>query len=372
MEPVTISLAPKSEQKRIVKKIESLQARSQRAREALTEVGPLLEQIRQSVLAAAFRGDLTADWRAAHPDVEPASVLLDRIRQERRQKWEAAELAKYKAKDKQPPKNWQGKYKEPEPVDTTDLPELPEGWCWSRLDEIAIIQSGVTLGSKKRDGSIYVSVPYLRVANVQRGYLVLDEVKEIEVTEARARDLALREGDILFNEGGDRDKLGRGWVWQNEIEVCIHQNHVYRARLDISAFIPELVSHYSNEFGKDYFFRNASQSVNLASINKTQLSGLPLPIIPIKEQKVLIEKLNGLLDICDLMESSMTSSKSNLTQLDQSILSKAFRGELVPQDPNDEPAAELLARIKAAREAEQATKKKQPAKRKQKKTAGRS
>ncbi|MEQ9568173.1 MAG: restriction endonuclease subunit S, partial [Pseudomonadales bacterium] len=105
-----IRLTPENEQKRIVNKIESLQTRSQRARKALAEVGPLLEQFRQSVLAAAFRGDLTADWRAAHPDVEPASVLLERIREERRQKWEAAELAK----DNQPPKGWRQKYKEPE------------------------------------------------------------------------------------------------------------------------------------------------------------------------------------------------------------------------------------------------------------------
>ena len=91
---------------------------------------PLLEKLRQSILAAAFRGDLTKDWRAKHPDVEPASKLLERIRVERRKKWEEAELAKMKAKGKAPRDDrWKGKYKEPEAVDATGLPGLPEGWA---------------------------------------------------------------------------------------------------------------------------------------------------------------------------------------------------------------------------------------------------
>ena len=107
---LVVPVPPLAEQRRIVTQIEALQERSQRAREALSEVGPLLEQFRQSVLAAAFRGDLTADWRAAHPNVEPASVLLQRIRAERRHRWEQAELARYEAKGQKPPKNWQEKY----------------------------------------------------------------------------------------------------------------------------------------------------------------------------------------------------------------------------------------------------------------------
>ena len=110
---VPVPVAPEAEQRRIVSKIESLQERSSRARRALSEVGPLLEQFRQSVLRAAFSGRLTADWRAAHRDVEPATELLSRIRTERRHRWEQSELAKYEAKGKKPPKNWQDKYKEP-------------------------------------------------------------------------------------------------------------------------------------------------------------------------------------------------------------------------------------------------------------------
>src|SRR5262245_51568360 len=130
---ISFPLPPLGEQRRIVAKIEALQERSQRAREALAEVGPLLEQFRQSVLAAAFRGDLTADWRAAHPDIEPASELLHRIRAERRRQWEQAELAKYEAQGQKPPRNWQDKYEEPEMGYDSDLPELPAGWLWCQL-----------------------------------------------------------------------------------------------------------------------------------------------------------------------------------------------------------------------------------------------
>lgn len=141
---VPVRIPPAAEQRRIVAKIEALQERSRRAREALAEVGLLLEQFRQSVLAAAFRGDLTADWRADHRHVEPASALLQRIRAERRRRWEQAELAKYEARGQRPPKNWQEKYQEPEPVDDSELPELPEGWCWTSIAIVSEVVRGAS------------------------------------------------------------------------------------------------------------------------------------------------------------------------------------------------------------------------------------
>ena len=126
----------------------------------------LLEQFRQSLLAAAFRGDLTADWRAANPNVEPASELLNRIRQERRQKWEQSELAKYEAKGKVPTKNWQDNYEDPEPVDESELPELPYSWCWARSEEVcAYITKGTTPPQERMtqdDGE----VRFLKVGNL--------------------------------------------------------------------------------------------------------------------------------------------------------------------------------------------------------------
>ena len=145
-------LPPLEEQRRIAAKLRALQARSRRAREALDAVPPLLEKLRQSILAAAFRGEFTADWRAKNKNVEPASKLLERIRTERRKKWEESELAKQKAKGKAPTdEKWKSKYKEPAAVDTTGLPELPEGWCWSRFEELCLdLRGGVTSRARQR------------------------------------------------------------------------------------------------------------------------------------------------------------------------------------------------------------------------------
>ena len=140
-----INLPPLNEQKRIANQINLLKEKSSSARKALEAMPPLLEKFRQSVLSSAFRGDLTADWRAQNPDIEPAEKLLECIRKERCKRWEENELAKMKAKGKTPKDDeWKAKYKEPEPVDTTDLPELPEGWCWASIGQIFEVGVGAT------------------------------------------------------------------------------------------------------------------------------------------------------------------------------------------------------------------------------------
>jgi type I restriction enzyme S subunit len=231
---IEFPIAPLAEQKRIANKIEALQAKSKKAKKALETAKPLLDKLRQSILASAFRGDLTADWRKKNPDVEPASVLLERIRVERRKKWEETELAKMRTNGKEPKDDkWKAKYKEPESVDNRGLPELPENWCWVKLEEIALLKGGITKGKKRKETDSLKATPYLRVANVQRGYLDLEELSTIDATKTEISDLQLHSGDILFNEGGDRDKLGRGWVWKEEVNICIHQNHVFRPRISV-------------------------------------------------------------------------------------------------------------------------------------------
>jgi type I restriction enzyme S subunit len=357
---IRLLVPPLREQFRIVEKIETLNNRNRKARKSLETIPILLDKFRRSVLASAFRGDLTADWRAQNQDVEPATKLLERIRKERRKRWEEDELAKMKAKGKSPKDDkWKKRYKEPAPVDTTDLPDLPDGWCWTTLESVSFVQGGITLGQKRKKETEYVTVPYLRVANVQRGYLDLTDIKQIEVAIERLKDLYLQDGDVLFNEGGDRDKLGRGWVWGNEIENCTHQNHVFRARL-VGHMIPELLSYYSNEFGRNYFFQNATQSVNLASINKTMLSGLPVPIIPPSEQSEIYSYIQAAFAKIEQVEQVVYEAISNINKLNQSILSKAFSGALVPQDPKDEPASELLQRIKLEQKVSQKEKKAKP------------
>ena len=141
------------------------------------------------------------------------------------------------------------------------MPPLPAGWEWAALGQVCEIVGGITVDSK-RDGADLVEVPYLRVANVQRGYLKLQQVKTIKAPPAAIAKIALRPNDLLMNEGGDRDKLGRGWVWNGEIPNCIHQNHVYRARPFLAAIDARFLSHYFNEIGRAFFFDAATQTVN--------------------------------------------------------------------------------------------------------------
>ena len=161
------------------------------------------------------------------------------------------------------------------------IARLPKGWRWVTLREIADISGGITKGQKYRETDILRRVPYLRVANVQRGYLDLTEMKEIAATETKNDALQLQPGDILFNEGGDRDKLGRGWIWNNELPVCIHQNHVFRARLRNAEHSPRFISYYSNSAGQQYFYDQGKHTTTLASITLTKLGELPIPLPPV-------------------------------------------------------------------------------------------
>jgi type I restriction enzyme S subunit len=165
-------------------------------------------------------------------------------------------------------------------VDDGALAQLPDGWRWRRLGELADVVGGVTKDSKKQTDPSYVEVPYLRVANVQRGRLDLTTVTTIRVPPQKAQDLVLRRGDVLLNEGGDRDKLGRGWVWNDEITDCIHQNHVFRARIRDGDMDPRLLSWAANTFGGPWCERNGKQSVNLASISLSRIRLMPVPVPP--------------------------------------------------------------------------------------------
>ncbi|MEC5032647.1 MAG: restriction endonuclease subunit S [Oscillatoria sp. PMC 1051.18] len=290
--------------------------------------------------------------------------MLEKIRIERqRQYLEECENAKKKAHKK--PKAYKQNI---EPIETSDLPDLPNTWKWERFVNIANILGGVTKGRKFKDRET-IKLPYLRVANVQDGYLNLDEIKEIEVLPEDQEKYHLENGDILVTEGGDRDKLGRGTIWRCEIDNCIHQNHVYRARLYYSSVPNEYIDiALKSESSRSFFFKNASQSVNLASINMTMLGSVPLPIPPEKEQQEIVKRVETLFQKADQIEQRYYKAKAYVDKLTQSILAKAFRGELVPQDPNDEPASVLLERIRTERAKQEAEAK--PAKKSKKGSKG--
>ena len=228
---------------------------------------------------------------------------------------------------------------------------------WASLDMLGEIASGVAKGTKRDAGTVVREVPYLRVANVQRGYLDLGEVKTILATERDIEELILVDGDVLFNEGGDRDKLGRGWVWRDEVENCIHQNHVFRMRPCLALLQPELLSHHGNTFGRRWFQNAGKQTTNLASINMTMLRAFPVPVAPPEEQLEVLQQIRAQLDSLDRQEAATELAIKQSTAQRQNILRSAFAGQLVPQDLHDEPASVLLARIRAERAGLEAVKK---------------
>lgn len=201
----------------------------------------------------------------------------------------------------------------------------PKGWPESiTLGEVADIVSGVTKG-RKLEGKVTREVPYLTVANVQDMRLNLEVVKKIEATADEIRRYALQEGDLLLTEGGDPDKLGRGTLWHRELPECIHQNHVFRVRLTSHSLTPYFLNWLvGSQRGKRYFLKSAKQTTGIASINMTQLRGLPLLMPPLALQRDFEEAIGVLKRNKHRMLSAATSCEAMFASLQH----RAFRGEL--------------------------------------------
>jgi type I restriction enzyme, S subunit len=209
------------------------------------------------------------------------------------------------------------------------LHENEQKWSIERLEENAEIVSGVAKGQKYRDSKT-VEVPYLRVANVQDGYLDLSEIKTIRVPPEYLEALRLRPGDVVMTEGGDFDKLGRGAIWPGGIRDCIHQNHIFRVRLNQSALVPRFFAAFLRSgFAKSYFLRCSKQTTNLASINMTQLRATPTPLPPLPLQ----QKFASLVERVDHLRAVRREALRQAEHLFASLLDRAFASERAPS-PN--------------------------------------
>lgn len=173
------------------------------------------------------------------------------------------------------------------------LGDVPAHWLPTRLKDVAIVQTGMTLGKNYKDIPTE-SRPYLRVANVQQGRIDLNEVKYIEIPLAEAAGVTLKAGDVLMTEGGDIDKLGRGCVWYDEIPGCLHQNHVFAVRCRADALLPEfLVGLMASQHGRAYFQLTAKQTTNLASTNSSTLRAFPIMLPPVAEQAEILAAISN-------------------------------------------------------------------------------
>lgn len=195
------------------------------------------------------------------------------------------------------------------------------------LGTISEIQSGITKGRKVSKKSTTSIVPYLSVSNVKDGFLQLHPVKEINATNDEISRYQLQRGDIVLTEGGDPDKLGRGTVWNNEIPVCIHQNHIFRVRIlqDSTVMTPEvLAAILSSSRPKKHFLRSAKQTTGIASINKSQLSRTPIPNLTRDDVRALSLQI----ELLKLEQERAETQRSSFEELRQSLSTRAFQGEL--------------------------------------------
>lgn len=163
-----------------------------------------------------------------------------------------------------------------------------------RLGYLASIQSGITVDGNRSDGPDDVTLPYLRVANVQDGHLDLATITEIRVPKSLARSATLKRGDVLMTEGGDLDKLGRGTVWDAEIENCLHQNHVFAVRPEPSKLLPEYLALVTqSSYARAYFESTGTKTTNLASTSSSKIRDFRIPLVGLDEQRRIADFLDA-------------------------------------------------------------------------------
>ncbi len=328
-----------------------------------------VKKLRELILQLAVTGKLVEQDASD----EPATALMKRIQDKKTQLSQSLK---------------QRKAKPLPPISESEVPfSLPSDWVLSRLDDITDIQGGIAKG-KKVAGKKTRTLPYLRVANVQRSSLDLSEIKEIEIAEEDVERYLVRQRDLLITEGGDWDKVGRTAIWDGSLEPMAHQNHVFRARLILGEQNERWLERYLNSrFARDYFAGSSKQTTNLASINKTQLRSCTVPIPPLEEQGRIVQKVDELMALCDRLEQqtsdqleahetlvdtllgTLTQSANateladnwarlaahfdtlfttgqSIDKLKQIIVQLAVMGRLVEQDAGDEPAIDFLTKIR--------------------------
>ena len=299
------------------------------------------KQLRQKILDLAIRGQLVPQ----DGNDEPASVLLEKIRAEKQTLIEQKKIKKDKKSsyitcDLSPYQKYTEHFADGTSKDITDeIPfEIPENWMWCRLGEIGVSELGKTLNSNKDTGEL---TPYLCSINIHWTCINLEEVKKTRFTKEEQRKYILLKNDLLVCEGGD---IGRCFVWNFPIPMY-YQNALHRIRFynEINPFFFKFaIEYYKNIHILDKY----SKGVTIKHLTKTALHSICFPLPPLAEQKRIVEKIEELLALVDDLEANKTDLQSYIKQAKSKVLEMAVRGELVPQNPEDEPASVLLERIK--------------------------
>jgi len=300
----------------------------------------------------AVEGALTADWRARNPPKETGAELLAHILRERRARWEERQLEKFDAESKAPPRGWQAAYPAPISVDHAALPELPPSWAWASAEQLCGFITKGTTPPKGSDEGAPKAVPFLRVTNLtQTGALDLTDqvfVSQSTHTAFLARSRVLP-GDVLMNIVGP--PLG-------QVSLVPEQFPEWNINQAIAIFRP--VAGVSNLYlrlallspvAQRWLLARAKTTAGQTNLTLELCRGLPIPLPPLIEQSEVARHADDGLEALRATDVATKRGMKMATAQRQNILRAAFSGQLVPQDPNDEPASALLERIAQARAA---------------------
>lgn len=341
-EKIPLPLPPFPEQQRIVTKIEELFTELDAGIDALKKVKTQLKRYRQAVLKYAFEGKLTEEWREMHrEELESASVILDRIKEEKK-------------------KNAKKRYKELPPIDVSNLPELPDGWIWTRIGEIA---EKVTDGTHHTPTYVGHGIPFISVKDVLDGKVHFENCRYISEEEHKSliRRCNPEYMDVLITKSG-----------------TIGRTAVIKTRKPFSLFVSvALIKPCKNYINPDFLAFSLQNYINGIDIQQSIKGGviknlhiedlreINIFLPPILEQQKIVEEIEQRFSVADEIEKTVENTLKQAERLRQSILKKAFEGNLVPQNPDDEPASVLLERIKAEK-AKKASKKTRKSKKSEK------
>lgn len=342
----TIPLPPLAEQERIVGKVEALLSQVRSVRQRLAAVPDILKRFRQSILTNACSGKLTEDWREEGDSVGSGDELVERIADNRRQTWKREQATSAAVMKK---------YPEPTQLDVADLPKTPENWTWETLDQIGQEGRPIVYGIIKPGPHTPAGVPYVRITEMREGVVApLGQLRRASPERAmKFKRSKLAAGDVLISKDGT---IGKVAVVPPELEGGNVTQHVMRAPIhrfmDRDYVVAAIRAPHAQRWLTGELLGVALQGVNVKDFRR-----LPLPIPPLCEQCEIVRRVEALLQLADTIEERVAVATKRAETLTQSILAKAFRGELVPTEADlaraegrtYELASELLARIQAER-----------------------
>lgn len=315
-----IPLAPRSEQKRIADKLDALLARVDATRARLDRIPTLLKRFRQSVLAAATSGQLTEDWRQER-SIESLVYSADPVH--------------HRAdNDRLPPKGQVG--------------VSSKGWAQASIGEVA---KEVRYGTSRRCSYAEPGIGVLRIPNIGKyGRIDVSDLKRAEFDRNEISKLALKAGDLLvIRSNGSVDLVGKTSIVTKHEEGLLFAGYLMRLRANVDIVQPEyLLISLSEPEQRERIELISKSTSGVNNLNAEELRGLPIQLPPLREQKEIVRRVEALFSLADRVEARYQAAWAQVDKLTSSVLAKAFRGELVPQDPTDEPADQLLARIRAS------------------------